>query len=510
MLAILLVAFVAMRPLLPIDETRYLGVAWEMWQSGDLFHLTRNFESYTHKPPLLFWLINLVWSVTGVAEFPARLVGPAFGVALAVAAARFGRALWPQEAGIGSRAVMALSGFTVYLVYASTTMFDAMLAVAVLAGVAVLWRIGQGGAGRRHWLAFGAALAFGTLAKGPVIFVHLLPVFLTMRFWAPVPPGARAQAGGLGLAVAAGLAIVALWLVPALIGGTPEFRHELLWTQSAGRVAGGLAHDRPVWFLAALLPVLLFPWGWSAALWRRLGPAVRDDRAARMLALWAGSAFVLFSLISGKQAHYLLPEYAAVALLVARVLPALDTGRGWRLAAIPAIAGAAGAFAVATGLVAAPAGVPADAPGWAVPLVGLCCLALAVGVILAPRPVAVAGLGAGIAVAMHLLIVATGMTRGYDTAPVVARIEAETPEAIAVAGMTYNAEFNFAARLTEAVATPATPDDLLAWCAAHPRGLVIGPIGRIETAAPPISTIDYGGRTLGLWRAAELLSSVPG
>lgn len=508
MLAILLVGFVAVRPLLPIDETRYLGVAWEMWLSGDLFHLTRNFESYTHKPPLLFWLINLVWSVTGVQEFPARLVGPAFGVALAVATARLARALWPQEEGIGGRAVMGLTGFTVFLIYASATMFDTMLALAVVAGVAVLWRIGRGGAGPWHWLGFGAALAFGTLAKGPVIFVHLLPVFLTMRLWAPVPPGARAQATGLGLAVAAGLAIVALWLVPALVAGTPEFRHELLWTQSAGRVAGGLAHDRPVWFLAALLPVLLFPWGWSPTLWRRLGPLVRDDRAARLPALWAGSAFVLFSLISGKQAHYLLPEYAAAALLVARVLPALAGGGGWRLAAIPALGGAAGAFAVAAGLV--PADVVGDAPGWALPLVGLCCLALAGGVILVPRPVVVAGLGAGIAVVMHVLVVATGMVKGYDTASVVARIEAEKPEGIAVAGMTYNAEFNFAARLTEAVATPASSEELRAWCAAHPRGLVIGPEGRVETAAPPLSTVSYGGRTLGLWRAGDVLSSVPG
>ena len=110
-----------------------------------------------------------------------------------------------------------------------------------LLGAAVLWRIGQGGAGLRHWVAFGGALAFGTLAKGPVIFVHLLPVLLTMRLWAPVPPRLRDQLAGLGLAVAAGLAIVGLWLVPALVAGTAEFRRELLWTQSAARVAGGLA-----------------------------------------------------------------------------------------------------------------------------------------------------------------------------------------------------------------------------------------------------------------------------
>ena len=80
--AVVMAALVAMRPLLPIDETRYLSVAWEMWLSGDPVHLTKNGQMYTHKTPLLFVLINLVWLITGVSEFAARMVGPACAVAM--------------------------------------------------------------------------------------------------------------------------------------------------------------------------------------------------------------------------------------------------------------------------------------------------------------------------------------------------------------------------------------------------------------------------------------------
>ena len=135
LLAAVLAGFVLARPLLPVDETRYLSVAWEMWQSGDLLHLTRNGALYAHKPPLLFWIINLVWSVTGVSELPARLVGPAFGVATAWASARLARQLWPDAEGIGVRAILVLCGFSVFLIYASATMFDTMLALATVAGV---------------------------------------------------------------------------------------------------------------------------------------------------------------------------------------------------------------------------------------------------------------------------------------------------------------------------------------------------------------------------------------
>ena len=55
------------RPLLPIDETRYLTVAWESHQEGNHLVSHLNGETYAHKPPLLFWLINAVWKITGVS-----------------------------------------------------------------------------------------------------------------------------------------------------------------------------------------------------------------------------------------------------------------------------------------------------------------------------------------------------------------------------------------------------------------------------------------------------------
>lgn len=507
-LAALLASFVALRPLLPIDETRYLDVAWEMWLSADYVHLTRNFAPYTHKPPLLFWLITLVWGVTGVAEIPARLVGPAAGVVLALATAGFGRRLWPQDQGVGVRAMVILSSFTVFLLYASATMFDTLLALAVLGGAAVLWRIGEGGAGWRHWVALGAALGFGTLAKGPVVAIHLLPLFLTMGLWAPAPPDRRRRVTGFALALATCLALVALWLVPALVGGTPEFRRELLWTQSAARVAGGMAHDRPVWFLVALLPVMLFPWGWSVALWRALAARLRVDGPARMLALWAVSALVLFSLISGKQAHYLLPEYPAVALLFARILPTVAAPGGWRLATLVPLAAGLAAAAAATGLVPLPAALPADPPGWALPLVAACAFALAFVAFALPAAARAVLLGAGVALGLHLFIAATGLSAGYDATAIAARIKAFETRGIAVSGMTYNAEFNFAARLTAAVATPETPEALRDWARTHPEGIVLGPVGRVPIAAPPAAVQVYNGRSLGFWPAEVAAVSV--
>ncbi len=255
----LLVLLVLARPLLPIDETRYLAVAWEMRLSGDIFHLTRNFESYAHKPPLLFWLINAVWLVAGVSEIAARFVGPACAVAAVVATGGLARRLWPDDAQIALRAMVALASFSAFAVYGSAVMFDALQAVIVVLAIGLLWRIGQGRDERRLWLWLGVALGAGVLAKGPVMLVHVLPALLAMPLWAGHPPPARRLLRGTGLALLVALGVVALWLVPALATGDGAFRRELLWTQTAARVTGDMGHPRPIWFLLALLPCCSSP-----------------------------------------------------------------------------------------------------------------------------------------------------------------------------------------------------------------------------------------------------------
>jgi hypothetical protein len=64
----------ANRSVLPIDETRYLAVAWEIWSRGNFVLPTLNGEAYSHKPPLLYWIIHAGWAAFGVNEWWPHLV----------------------------------------------------------------------------------------------------------------------------------------------------------------------------------------------------------------------------------------------------------------------------------------------------------------------------------------------------------------------------------------------------------------------------------------------------
>ena len=536
--AALAVFGVLARPPLPIDETRYLAVAWEMRTGGDWLVPHLNGAPYSHKPPMLFWLMNLVWTATGVSGTAARLVGPAFGLGAIWATARLARRLWPEDEGVGGRAAMVLAGLGAFAVFAGLTMFDAMLMLAVIAGVFAILAAGEGRGARiglwigpwiGPWIGLGAALAFGALAKGPVILVHLLPLALTSPLWAGVAP--RRALAGRGIALGVGGALVGLWLAPAALLGGEDYRRAVLWTQSAGRMTESFAHARPWWFFLALVPLLVWPFGWSAGLWRRLAArGLRADPGLRLAAIWTGSALLLFSLMSGKQAHYLLPALPAVALAFARAMgsaplaaePASSSGD-------PAPLSEARMFAPLSGRkTLAPLSGAVAAPAAALPLagIGVLCLAAAFGVPPGPLgallgPPAVAGgiglgflalallglrlrgpglawmgLGAAALADLGFLLGAPGAV--YDAGAIAALVAPADEAGVGVLGKDYQGEFTFAARLRRPVAT-LSAQEAEAWLAADPGRALVARLDRDRPAGPPRAAVIYRNHAYGVW-----------
>ncbi|MGB5985902.1 MAG: glycosyltransferase family 39 protein [Desulfobacterales bacterium] len=155
---LVLIGAIHCRPLMPIDETRYLSVAWEMWQQGDFLVPHSNGVPYSHKPPLLFWSIHLSWLLFGVNEVSARMVAPLFGLANLVLSARLARRLWPQEPGVSMLVPFVLLALPFWTVSSTLTMFDMPLTFFVLcATLGMLWV-----KDRRLWRGWGlAALALG-------------------------------------------------------------------------------------------------------------------------------------------------------------------------------------------------------------------------------------------------------------------------------------------------------------------------------------------------------------
>ena len=491
------------RPLLPIDETRYLTVAWEMWRGSWLVpHL--NGQPYSDKPPLLFWLIDAGWLVVGVQEWWARLVPLLLALASLLLVRRLAGRLWPARPAVASLAPAITLGAALWAVFQQLVLFDTLLATCVLLGVTgavEAWHDPRPGA----WLLVALGLGLGVLAKGPVALLHLLPLLLLAPWWMAHPPPSRWRGwyARVGLALLGGAALALAWAIPAAVAGGPEYAKMIFLRQTTERMVSSFAHRRPVWWYLPLLPLLLYPWAVWPPLWRtygRLRPAL-TDAGVRLCLAWCVPVLAGFSLISGKQMHYLLPLVPAFALLSARLMDAVAI-RG-RHDFLPAVALLAGALAllVAPHVPAAVHRVPwlAAAPLW--PAVALCFVAMALaGVLVRTTPPGEALALAG-APALILIVLEAGLfpvaDPSYDMRPIGAELRLLERDGfeIAHAGQ-YAGQYQFAGRLEHPLVV--MPDDSIgAWLAAAPRRAAVTYERRSRTTDRGMLTVlvrPYRGR----------------
>lgn len=500
------VVLVLLRPLLPIDETRYLAVAWEMWQGGSLAVPHLNGEVYSHKPPLLFWLINMVWAVFGVSDIAARLVGPTFGVASVILTGMLARRLWPKAPDRAGFAALILATGVVFVLYGSATMFDTMLTAATVAAMLSLVALRQS-PGWMAVLALAASLALGVLAKGPVILLHVMPVALLMPVWADreTRPASLGWYGRVALACVVAMVLVALWLGPALVLGGADYRADVLWRQSAGRIVASFSHDRPVWFYVAIVPLLIWPWGWSVPALRSLAPhRLRHDEASRFAALWCAAALAGFSLISGKQVHYLLPELPALALLLSGMAVAPATVWHRVSLVLPAMAVLALAGAVLAGAVA-----PAQVNGAVMsPLIAVAVLIVVAGLVTLVFSAEFSGVSAGRSsrwaaaaaapatlLALHLSV-GPMIWAGYDPAPIAAVLAMGQDKGVATPDTGHAGQFTFAGRLNAPVTRVYSAQGLADWMEAHPGGTVLLRDAKVAVAGlTPVLVRKFHGKT---------------
>lgn len=322
------------RPLLPVDETRYASVAWEMWRSGDYLVPHLNGAPYSDKPPLLFWLIASGWRVFGPAELWARLIGPACSLASVALTISLANRLWPERDITRRLAPVILASTVVWWIYSTLLLFDTVLTTCTLLAVIGLVdaRLGR----RRGLLVLATGIGLGVLAKGPVVFIHVLPAMLLARGWdvRPIRPDESSAPAAwkgwrwslaLTSATVAGVAIALAWAIPAAIAGGHEYARAIFIGQTAGRVVNSFAHRRPLWWYVPNLLWMLLPWVAWPRLWRSVTAArsrnqLASDAGLRLCIAIVVPAFLAFSFVSGKQVHYLVPEVPFVALMVARLV----------------------------------------------------------------------------------------------------------------------------------------------------------------------------------------------
>jgi len=310
------------RSYLPIDETRYVTVAWNMFLNHDFLVPYLNGETYSHKPPLLFWLMNLGWALFGVNDWWPRLLPSIFALGAVLMTQKIAVRLWPSRPQTGYISSLILLGSGMWAVFTTATMFDMLVAFFTILGALGLLIAWQSEA-KKGWIYVAIAIAGGLLAKGPTILLQILPLAVLAPWWMSHSSNQlNLRRWYLSILIAAFVAVLILlaWAIPAGIYGGAKYQHDIFWGQTADRMVKSFAHRRPIYWYLPMLPVMLFPWLFALPVWRALAKSfiAINEQGVRFCLAWFIPVFVAFSFISGKQPHYLLPIIPAFALLVAR------------------------------------------------------------------------------------------------------------------------------------------------------------------------------------------------
>ncbi len=509
------------RSYLPIDETRYVTVAWNMWLNGDYLVPYLNGIAYSHKPPMLFWLINLGWKVFGVNDWWPRLVPSLFALGSVFVTRKIAGRLWPEQISIKDNTSLILIGSGLWVLYSTALMFDMLIAFFTALGIwglLIALQTLESESTKKGWLLFALAIGGGLLAKGPTILLQLLPVAL-LAFWWNKDKILTAKNWYLPLfyAVLGGTAIALIWAIPAGIRGGGVYQHAIFWGQTADRMVDSFAHNRPFWWYVPIMPLLLFPWLLWGNVWQGIKHGALNDTSLRFCIAWAVPVFIAFSFISGKQIHYILPIFPAFALMIARIA---SHHQSYSQPSRKANAGIAIAtLFIGTLLLALPLYEQnhqrftpwlQQIPLW---LGGLVMLAAAVIYFIPKKSTvnAIAQLSvmtiALVTICMFVLIHSAG--DAYDVRPISAQLKilelSGTP--VAYVGK-YPGVFNFVGRLKQ------SPDiisieQVPAWFSAHPNGRLIEYIKRTQAiSAQQVEYMQaYKGITLAILNHQQWLAA---
>jgi 4-amino-4-deoxy-L-arabinose transferase-like glycosyltransferase len=327
-------------PLIDRDEPRFAEASREMIQRADFVVPYFNNQLRLDKPPLTYWAQIASYRIFGESDFSARFPSAIAAALTALVIFAWGRRNDSAQVAWWAAAIFTLSLQT--FLHAKAAVADMWLVLfmtlAYWAGYELLQRpthdAQRSTLGRVPFIAFYLSLALGFLAKGPIGWIPLLTVGVTIvlaRAW----QSARRFKFLRGILLM--LAIVGLWGVPALIRTHGEFfaigigRHVV--GRSLATMEGHGASSFGMYLL--LLPfyfvtifVSFFPWSaklpWLIRkLWRRKNTGIGDpehneNRIDNYLLTGIAIIFAIFTLVATKLPHYTLPAFPLLALLLAR------------------------------------------------------------------------------------------------------------------------------------------------------------------------------------------------
>lgn len=334
-----LVAYLSCPPPTTNKEARVWKVVTSMSDSGELLVPRIDGEPHLTKPPLYYWLAVFSGKVAGATTLgTSRFPSVAAALALVLLAFYCGS----RSAGVLGSLVCAamLLSMARLPVWGRTATFEMVL--ALLCGIALVsFYLAVSGGRYGFFPVFCVAAGLAFLTKGtPVLIIVVAPcmlwVFLDHRLGLFARPSAYLWA-------VVGLAVALSWYV-ALLVAVPESRDifisQILLPLGEETEHATATHYAPFYYYLIQIWAVSFPAclfiplavirAFRTHLWRA-------NQFCRFNALAFCTILALFSLVPGKQPHYILPALLPLAVVIAESIASdVESGKVFTTGAVRA------------------------------------------------------------------------------------------------------------------------------------------------------------------------------
>jgi 4-amino-4-deoxy-L-arabinose transferase-like glycosyltransferase len=157
--------------LLEPDSCQYANIGMEMLQKKSFLQVFYRGENYLDKPPLVFWLSSLSYSILGISNFAYRLPSFLFTILGVYSSYRLASSLYNKK--VGRITVIILSTCQAYFLFNHDVRADTLLTGSVIFGIWQLYEFLNNSRIKHLILGF-VGIGLAMLSKGPIGIV--LPV----------------------------------------------------------------------------------------------------------------------------------------------------------------------------------------------------------------------------------------------------------------------------------------------------------------------------------------------
>jgi 4-amino-4-deoxy-L-arabinose transferase-like glycosyltransferase len=300
-------------PLMPPDEPKYAFAAEQMLRSGDFITPTFNCQVRFDKPPLIYWLISLSYSIFGVSDWAARLPSIAASLGVILIIYRFSREQWNRTVAVLGSAVFSS---TLHVWVMSRAVAPEMVLVFFESlSIYLLWT-GVNRKSRVRIVGAYASMALGFLTKGPLgVLIPLMVCGIYFTYRDGIIRTIKGLFDPYGIVL---FCLIGLpwYIVMIKIHGYRYFREFFLYHNLYRFTGKARQHPFAFYYYLPIYFGALYIWlPFSGGVLKIIRDGFKSRTAELLLFVWMFSVLLFFSISVNKLHNYILIAYPPVAIL---------------------------------------------------------------------------------------------------------------------------------------------------------------------------------------------------